>query len=111
VIAKTGEVHRGPHQVASELVEAFGVAWVDGGSVVNAEARIPPREEKVDALGSDELAVSKQSEDFVPEEELGVVAVDEGDGMPRAVIEENPSGDHGVNANLIPLTELRMVVC
>jgi hypothetical protein len=37
---------------------------------MNAEARVPPREEKVDALGSDELSVSKKSEDFVAEEEL-----------------------------------------
>jgi hypothetical protein len=55
VIAEAGEVHRGPHQVAGELVEPLGVAGVDGGSVMNAEARVPPREEKVDALGSDEL--------------------------------------------------------
>jgi hypothetical protein len=35
-IAATGEVHRVPHQVASELVQSLGVAGVDGGSLVNS---------------------------------------------------------------------------
>jgi hypothetical protein len=42
VIAKAGEVHRGPHQVASELMQALGVAGVDGGSAVNSKTGVPP---------------------------------------------------------------------
>jgi hypothetical protein len=60
VIAETGEVHRGPHQVSSELVQSLGVAGVDGGSVVNSRTGVPPGEEKVDAVLGDELAVSKK---------------------------------------------------
>jgi hypothetical protein len=90
VISEAGEVHRRPHQVAGELVKTLGVGGIDGGSVVNAEARVPPRQEKVDALGSDEPSVSKKSEDFVAEEALGNMGVEVRDGKPRAVIEENP---------------------
>jgi hypothetical protein len=43
---------------------------------MNAETRIPPGEEKVDAVRGDEFAVSKNSEDFVPEEELGLLGVE-----------------------------------
>jgi hypothetical protein len=50
----------------------------------------------------DELAVSKKSEDFVAEEELGVMGVHVRDGKPRAVLEENPSGNDGMNVR-IPL--------
>jgi hypothetical protein len=42
--AEAGEVHRGPHQVASELVEPLGVAGVDGGSVVNSKTGVAPGE-------------------------------------------------------------------
>ena len=80
VIAEAGEVHRGSHQVAGELVEALGIAGVDGGPVMNAETRIPPGQEKVDAILGDEVSVSKKSEDLVPEEDLCLVGVDEGDG-------------------------------
>ena len=80
VIAEAGEVHRGSHQVAGELVEALGIAGVDGGPVMNAETRIPPGQEKVDPIPGDEVSVSKKSEDLVPEEELCLVGVDEGDG-------------------------------
>jgi hypothetical protein len=100
VIAKPREVHRGPHQVAGELVESFGVGRVDDGSVVNAETGIAPGQEKLDALLGKEVSVSEKSQDLVPEEEPSLVGVDEGNGLPRAVIEENPAGDHGVNANL-----------
>jgi hypothetical protein len=37
MIAKAGEVHRGPHEIAGQLVETFGVAGIDGGSIVNAK--------------------------------------------------------------------------
>jgi hypothetical protein len=69
---------------------------------MNAEARVAPGEKKVDALGSDELSVTKKSENLVAEEELGVMGVDVRDGMPRAVLEENPSGHDGMNVR-IPL--------
>jgi hypothetical protein len=72
VIAKAGDVDRGPHEIAGELVEPLGVAGIDGGSVVNAETRIPPEQEKVDALSGDELAVSRKSYNLVPEDELGL---------------------------------------
>jgi hypothetical protein len=58
-------------------VEPLGVAGVE---VMNAETRVPPGEKKVDALRSDELAVSEKPEDLVAEEELGLVGVDVGDG-------------------------------
>jgi hypothetical protein len=47
---------------------------------MNAETGVPPGEERLDALLSDERSVSKKSEDPVPEEVLGVVGVDVGDG-------------------------------
>jgi hypothetical protein len=50
VIAEAAEVHLGPHQVASELVQTFGVTGKDGGSVVNAEAAPAPRQQELDAL-------------------------------------------------------------
>ncbi len=53
------------------------------------------------ALG-DERAVSEKSQDLVPEDELGLVGIDIRDGMPRAVIEEEPARDDGVNVR-IPL--------
>jgi hypothetical protein len=37
VIANAREVHRGPHQIAGELVQTLGVLGIDGGSVVNAK--------------------------------------------------------------------------
>ncbi len=80
VVAKAGEVHRRPDPIAGELVQTLGVLGIDRGSVVNAKPRIPPGEEKVDALLGDESVVSKKSEDVVPEEELGLVGVDIGDG-------------------------------
>jgi hypothetical protein len=64
---------------------------------MNAEARVAPGEEKVDALLRDELSLSKKSENLVPEEELGVMGVEVRDGTPRAVLEENPAGDDGMN--------------
>jgi hypothetical protein len=69
---------------------------------VNAKTGIPPRQEQVDALLGDELAVSKKSQDLVPEDELGLVGIDIRDGMPGAVIEEEPARDDGVNVR-IPL--------
>jgi len=62
VIAKAGEVHRGPHEVARELVETLGVAGIDGGAVVNAETGIPPGQEQLDALLGKELTVTKKSQ-------------------------------------------------
>jgi hypothetical protein len=75
VIAKAGEVHRRPHPITGKFVEPLGVGGIDRSSVVNAKTRVPPRLVKV-ALGSDELTVSKKSEDFVAEEEFGDVGVD-----------------------------------
>jgi len=92
VIAKAGEVHRGPHQIAGQLVQTLGVGGIDGGSVVNAKPRIPPGQEQVDALLGDEVAVSEKSQNLVPEDELGLIGVDVGDGMPRAVREEDAAG-------------------
>ena len=69
---------------------------------MNAKTRVPPGEEKVDALGSDELSVSKKSEDFVAEEELGVMGVDIGNGKPGAVLEENPAGNDGMDVRIPP---------
>ena len=43
MIAKPGEVHRRAHQIAGKLVESLGVAGVDGGVVMNAEAGMAPR--------------------------------------------------------------------
>jgi hypothetical protein len=88
VIANAREVHRGPHEIACELVETRGVGGIDGGSVVNAKTRIPPRQEQVDALLGDDLAVSEKSQDLVAEDELK--GVDIGDRLPRPVVEENP---------------------
>lgn len=36
------------------------------------------------------------------QDELGLMGIDVGDGMPRTVVEENPAGDDGVNVR-IPL--------
>ena len=83
MISKTGEVHRGSHEIAGELFEPLGIGGIDGGSVVNAKTGIPPRQEQVDALLGDELAVSEKSQDLVPEDELGLVGIDIRDGMPR----------------------------
>ena len=102
MIAKAGEVHRGPHQVTGKLVETFGVARVDGGAVVNAETRVPPGQEQLDALLGDEVAVAKKSEDLVPKDELGLPGVDVRDGMPRAIGEEDAAGDDGVDVR-VPL--------
>jgi hypothetical protein len=43
---------------------------------MNAEARVAPGEKKVEALWSDELAVSKKPEDLVAEEQLRFVRVE-----------------------------------
>jgi hypothetical protein len=83
-------------------VQTFGVAGEDGGSVVNSKTGVPPGEEKVDAVLGDEISVSKKPEDLVPEEELGVMGVEVRDGKPRAVLEENPAGDDGMDVR-IPL--------
>jgi hypothetical protein len=69
---------------------------------MNAEARVPPAEEKGDALGSDEFTVSKKCEDLVAEEELGLVGVDEGNGKPGSVREEEAASDDGVDVR-VPL--------
>ncbi len=37
MIAKSGQVHGGAVQVASEAMEPFSVAGIDGGVIVNAE--------------------------------------------------------------------------
>ena len=50
------------------------------GALMESHPRIPPGQEKVDAILGDEVSVSKKSEDLVPEEELCLVGVDEGDG-------------------------------
>jgi hypothetical protein len=102
VIAKAGEVHRGPHEITGELVQALGVGGIDGGPVVDAKTRIPPRKEKLDSLLGDEVTVSKNSQDLLPEDKLGFVRVDTGDGMPRAILEEDAARDDGMNVR-VPL--------
>jgi hypothetical protein len=64
MIPETREVDRRPHEVARELVEALGIAGIDGGAVMNSETRVSPGEKKVDAVlpfGGDELAVLEKS--------------------------------------------------
>jgi hypothetical protein len=64
MIPETREADRRPHEVARELVEAPGIAGIDGGAVMNSETRVSPGEKKVDAdlpFGGDELAVSEKS--------------------------------------------------
>ena len=100
MIAKAGQVHRGAKQVAGEPVEPFGVVRIDGGVVVNAEAGIPPRQEQVDTLFGDELAVSEESQNFVPKDELGLMTIDVGDGLPRSITEENSASDDGMDVRV-----------
>jgi hypothetical protein len=61
MIPETREVDRRPHEVAGELVEALGIAGIDGGAVMNSETRVSPGEKKVDAVLGNELAVSEKS--------------------------------------------------
>lgn len=61
-------------------MDDHGIAGMGGGSIVNAKTRIPPGQEKIDAVLGDEFAVSKKSDDVLPEEELGLVGVESGDG-------------------------------
>jgi hypothetical protein len=42
VIAKSREVDGRAHQIARQLVEPFDVGGIDGGAIVDAEARMPP---------------------------------------------------------------------
>ena len=86
--AKAGEVHVRAHQLAGKPVETLGVGGVDSGATMNAETRIPPRQEQVDALLGDELAVSEECQNFVPKDEFGLMRIDVGDGLPRSVTEE-----------------------
>jgi hypothetical protein len=46
------------------------------------------------------IPVSKEREDLVPEEELGSVLVDVGNGHPLAVWSPDPSGGNGVDVGI-----------
>jgi hypothetical protein len=48
-------------------VQALGVGGIDGGSIMDGKIRVPPRKEQVDTLLRNELALSKEAEDLVPE--------------------------------------------
>ena len=67
---------------------------------MNAETRIPPRQEQVDALLGDELAVSEKSQNFVPKDELGLMGIDVGDGMSFVSAVPNSSGNHAMNVRV-----------
>jgi hypothetical protein len=67
MIAKPGQVHGRAKQVACETKKSFGVVGIDGGVIMNAEARMAPREEQVDSLLGDEVFVTQESEHFVAE--------------------------------------------
>ena len=81
-------------------MESLGVAGVDGGVVMNAEAGMAPGQEQVDALLGDELPVSEKAQHLVTEDALGPMGIDVGDGMPRTIIEENPAGDDGMDVGV-----------
>jgi hypothetical protein len=54
MIPETIEVDRRPHEVARELVEALGIAGIDGGAVMNFETKVIPTmhpEREVSRLG------------------------------------------------------------
>jgi hypothetical protein len=61
-----------------------------------------PRQERLDTLLGQEPAVSKKSKHLVTEEELGLVGVDVGDGMPRPLTQENAACDDRMDVG-IPL--------
>ncbi len=50
MITKSRQIHWRALQVASEAMEPFGVAGINGGVIVNAETGMLPRKEQVDAL-------------------------------------------------------------
>ena len=93
VIAKARQIHWGSgassrpgarlrRGFGAPGMEPLGVVGIDGGAIVNGKTRIPPRKEQVDALLGDELAVSKKSQNLMPEDELDLMGVDLGDGLP-----------------------------
>ena len=57
---------------------------------------MPPREEQVDSLLGDEISISEPSQNLVPEDELGLMGIDKGDGLPGSVNEENAASDDGM---------------
>lgn len=97
MMVKSCQVHGRALQITSEPMEAFGVVGIDRGVIVNLEPRMAPGQEQVDALLGDELAVSKKSKQLVAEKKLGLVGIEIGDGLPRAVTEEDPASDDGMN--------------
>lgn len=74
-------------------MQSLGIGGIDRSAVVDAEAGVSPREQKVDAFLGEELAVPKQAEQLVSEEELGLVGVDVGNGMPLLMAIPDSSGD------------------
>ena len=42
----------------------------------------------------------EKSQDLVPEDELGLMGIDIGDGLPGSVKEENPASDDGMNVRV-----------
>jgi hypothetical protein len=66
-------------------MEPLGVAGIDRRVVMNAEAAMAPGQEQVDALLGDELPVSEKAQHLVTEDELGLMGIDVGDGMPEGV--------------------------
>jgi hypothetical protein len=100
MIAKPGEVDGRAHQITRKLVQSLGVRGVDGGSIVDAEARMPPRKEQVDALLRNEPLISQEAENLVTEESLSSVFVDVGNGHPFAVGRPHPPGGDGVDVGI-----------
>ena len=83
-------------------MESLGVAGMDGGVMVSAEARMAPRQEKLDALLGKEVPVSKRTQHLVAEEELGLVRIDVGNGMQFVVAVPDSSGNNGMDVG-VPL--------
>jgi hypothetical protein len=83
-------------------VQPLGVVGIDGGSIMDGKTRVPPRKEKVDTFLRDELSVSEKAENLVPEEQLGLVCVDVGNGNPLPIGCEKPPGSDGVDMGIPP---------
>lgn len=81
-------------------MQPISVVGIHGGSIVDGEAGMPPREKQVDAVLRNEPSVSEESEELVAEEELGSVLVDVRNGHPLAARRPHASGGDGVDVGI-----------
>ncbi len=94
------EADRRPHDVAGETLHRRLILGLDGDSVVDRKARVPPRQQQLGPLLGEQTLVLEKPHELVAEEQLGRTLINVRNRDPLPIPGPPPARNHGVKVRL-----------